>query len=51
MEDKTVFECIRNVVAKHGYKILQLLAQVRSELVQMRIKLRMIPQLMSVRAA
>ena len=51
MEDKTVFECIRNVVAKYGCKILQLHVQVRSESVQMRTKMRMIPQRMSVHAA
>ena len=49
MEDKTVFKCIRNVVAKYGCKILQL--HVRSKLVQMQIKMRMIPQRMSVHAA
>ena len=43
MEDKTLFECIRNVVAKYGCTILQLHIQVRSELVQMRIKMLMIP--------
>ena len=43
MEDKTVFECICNIVAKRGCKILQLHVQLRSELVQMRIKMRMAP--------